>query len=177
MVRLTLDLPALERLIGGDSDVEVELRQGVVASFAKRHLKEVINSGVLEPYFKDIAQALTEELKAVVPLYQAKVQKEGRWGSSYGWRLVPGNPWNDKVIEAVKVHAAEVIQKLVDESFKTAWEETKVACLERIERNHKTLLKLVTQEVEKQVSSRFQAEVKAEVDRRIKAAAAAMEES
>lgn len=175
MVRLTLDLPALERLIGGDSDVEVELRQGVVTSFAKRHLKEVINSGVLEPYFRNISQALTEELKALIPLEQKKIQKEGRWGSSYGWRLVPGNPWNDKVIEAVKAHAKASIKELVDESFTAAWEETKVACLERIDRNHKTLLKLVSKEVEKQVSSRFQAEVKAEVDRRIKAAAAAVE--
>lgn len=175
MVRLTLDLPALERLIGGDSEVEVQLRQGVVTSFAKRHLKEVVNSGVLEPYLKKVSDAVTQELTALIPLEQKKIQKERRWGSSYGWRLVPGNPWTDKIIEAVEAHAEKSVEKLVHETFTAAWNDIREACLERIDRMRRQMLKDISQEVEKQISSRFEAEVQAEIDRRLKAAAAATE--
>jgi hypothetical protein len=37
-------LEALERLIGGDSEVEVESRNSVVQKFAETHLKAIANS-------------------------------------------------------------------------------------------------------------------------------------
>ena len=40
-------LEALERLIGGDTDVEIEIRNSIVQEFAKKHLKGVISEGLL----------------------------------------------------------------------------------------------------------------------------------
>lgn len=42
-MRIDLNLPALERLIGGDTEIEIGLRQQVVEEFARKHLKTVIN--------------------------------------------------------------------------------------------------------------------------------------
>ncbi len=39
---IQLNLPALERLLGGDSEMEVHLRQQVAEEFANKHLKKVI---------------------------------------------------------------------------------------------------------------------------------------
>ncbi len=47
MTKLTLQinsLEALERLIGGNSEVEIEIRSRVVQEFSKRHLKAVATS-------------------------------------------------------------------------------------------------------------------------------------
>ena len=35
-------LKALERLIGGDSEIEIEIRKSIVAEFAKRHLRSIV---------------------------------------------------------------------------------------------------------------------------------------
>lgn len=45
-MRLELDLPALERLIGGDT--EIGLRKKIVQEFAKRHLREVAETATYE---------------------------------------------------------------------------------------------------------------------------------
>jgi hypothetical protein len=43
-MKILLDVKALERMIAGDSTVEVEIRNGIVQEFAKRHLKVIANS-------------------------------------------------------------------------------------------------------------------------------------
>lgn len=44
ILKLSLNLPALERLIGGDSEIEVALQRGVAARFAEEKLREVFES-------------------------------------------------------------------------------------------------------------------------------------
>lgn len=53
-MKIQLDEKALERLIGGDSEIEVELRSNVVQAFAKRHLKGVIEEKYLDELKKEI---------------------------------------------------------------------------------------------------------------------------
>lgn len=43
VLKFTMTIPVLERLIGGDSAVEVELRKSIVQEFTKRHLVAVAN--------------------------------------------------------------------------------------------------------------------------------------
>jgi hypothetical protein len=38
---MQLTVPVLERLLGGDTEIEIELRKQIVHEFAKRHLKEI----------------------------------------------------------------------------------------------------------------------------------------
>ena len=53
-IKLQLDSSALERLIGGDSEVEVEIRNSIAQAFAKRHLKGVIEERYLDELKKEI---------------------------------------------------------------------------------------------------------------------------
>lgn len=41
-------LAALERLIGGDSELEIEVRNSVVQNFTKKYLKDVANSEIVK---------------------------------------------------------------------------------------------------------------------------------
>lgn len=56
------NLAALERLIGGDTELEIEVRNSVVQAFAKKHLKSVADSLVET----GVVRAIQEELKKEV---------------------------------------------------------------------------------------------------------------
>ena len=47
-------LEALERLIGGDSEVETEIRNNIVQNFAKKHLKPLVNEGMIKRVEREI---------------------------------------------------------------------------------------------------------------------------
>ena len=63
-------LEALERLIGGDTSMEVELRASIVQDFAKRHLKSIaadevakVEVGLKEQITKEYSAAVTRATK------------------------------------------------------------------------------------------------------------------
>ena len=41
-IQINLDVPALERLINGDKEMEVRLKDGVIANFVDRHLRVLL---------------------------------------------------------------------------------------------------------------------------------------
>ena len=56
------NLAALERLIGGDSELEIEIRNSVVQDFTKKHLKPIATEAFLTNY----AYALAKQVKAEI---------------------------------------------------------------------------------------------------------------
>jgi 23S rRNA maturation mini-RNase III len=64
-------LEALERLIGGDSELEIEIRNSVVQKFAQKHLR-----GIADQY----VQSTTEVVKAQVDNYLEKNLGTWQWG-------------------------------------------------------------------------------------------------
>lgn len=47
-MKLSISVEALNRLIGGDSEIELQLRQQVVENFAKKHLKALIDDSLIK---------------------------------------------------------------------------------------------------------------------------------
>lgn len=52
-------LEALERLIGGDSDLEMEIRSSIVQEFTKRYLRDIAKTELVST----ISKALNQEIK------------------------------------------------------------------------------------------------------------------
>ena len=52
------NLEALERLIGGESEVEMDIRASIVDAFCKKHLKSIAN----EEFVKRMAEAVKTEI-------------------------------------------------------------------------------------------------------------------
>ena len=52
-------LEALERLIGGDTEIELEMRNSIVMEFTQKHLKAIANEG----FVKEVGLALEKEMK------------------------------------------------------------------------------------------------------------------
>jgi hypothetical protein len=62
-MRLELNLPALERLLGGDTDAEVHLRQQIVEEFTRKNIKSLINDATLkklQDVWRNEAESLVE---------------------------------------------------------------------------------------------------------------------
>ncbi len=55
---------ALERLIGGDSQLEIELRNSIVQEFAEKYLKAVANSEVIDSKLEKLKNGLIEQFNS-----------------------------------------------------------------------------------------------------------------
>lgn len=67
-VKILLDLQALERIIGEDSDVQLELRNAVVQTFCAKHLKGLVT--------EDLKNSIVAEMRDWLKEYKAEIKKE-----------------------------------------------------------------------------------------------------
>ena len=51
-------LKALERLIGGDNELEIEIRNSIVQEFTKKHLKSIYNDIISDAFLRRITEEL-----------------------------------------------------------------------------------------------------------------------
>ena len=61
-MKLTLDSQALERLLGGDTEIEVVLRTDVANQFADKHLKSLVSSQLISMSKKKVEDMVRSEI-------------------------------------------------------------------------------------------------------------------
>lgn len=86
-------LEALERLIGGDTQLEMDIRQNIVEAFTKKHLKSLVNSEVIKQSSK---------------IMQDEIEKIFQNSSRYGQVI------SDKYKEILSNYIKQEIQKFVN---------------------------------------------------------------
>jgi hypothetical protein len=98
-------LEALERLIGGDNEVEVELRGSVVQEFAKKHLK-----CIAQEYLGKIEGDITETIKEVAE------ERIGKY-KTVGWtrRFYLNQDIQEAVNAQLDIALSDVVRKKLDE--------------------------------------------------------------
>lgn len=159
-MKLSLNLPALERLLAGDTELEVELRHNIAKQFAKDHLAGVVNdetqkaiAGVKAQFSevaKQIGKLADDEIKRQVGHYTG-----GGWSSSaYKANLTEqvAKLVSDVTYEGVKKSIDKHVGDLVD-YYETRW------------RSH------ICKRVEEKFDQVIENLVNAEIGRRLKAAA------
>jgi len=109
---IRLDVPALERLIGGDSEVEVQLRQGVVEEFAKRHLVKILKDEAFATFLSKEARVVHDGLDALVKKHIGEVKQEGSYSRTvvYLTREV-----QDALTTEAEKRIGEFVRKAVDD--------------------------------------------------------------
>lgn len=118
MNKLTLqinNLEALERLIGGDSEVEIEIRNSVASRFAEKHLKPLLNSSnVLE-----IVRKLREQMdkQTIDTLNKEVANFKVTWGEIRDVTVKP--EIKDALDSAVYKAINKVVADAVSEGLKT----------------------------------------------------------
>jgi len=115
MNKLTLqinNLEALERLIGGDSQVEIEIRNSVVQKFAEKYLKPLANS---DPITKTLAQIRAEIDRQVCEQCAKEIAK---FEKSYG-----GSITNVKLHANIKAEIDSQVRNVVDTTVRNNVDE------------------------------------------------------
>lgn len=119
MNKLTIqinNLEALERLIGGDSEVEVEIRNSVVQKFAEKHLKPLANDSAITTTIAAIKEEITKQIKERCEKQIAEV--ENNWYGSVS--KVKLNPAIKSEIEGqVRNIVDSTVRTMVDDAIKT----------------------------------------------------------
>lgn len=165
-MKLTLNLPALERLLGGDTDIEVQMRQQIVEEFTRKHLKPLIN----DPLIRKLHTSLEEEIKKEVGTQV--------WDTT--GKLTPHlqKRVDDLITESVK----NAITKAASQSFETLIKQYETIAETRINRYEIKLmteansridkaLKSIDEGLNQRLDEAFEKRVTAEVNRRLKVAA------
>ena len=81
-VILNLSLPALERLLGGNTELEISARQQIVESFCRRYLKTIANSEATRNTLEAIRRTIGDSVSKIVrEVAEEKlgVTVEGSW--------------------------------------------------------------------------------------------------
>lgn len=101
------NLEALERLIGGDSQVEMDIRQSVVEAFAKKHLKSLVTDTAIEK----VGSAIKNEATAMI----TEQVKDGSWSTKTVLTEKARQLIKDSLTYSVNSEIYEVIKKEVNE--------------------------------------------------------------
>lgn len=101
-------LEALERLIGGDTEVEIDIRNSVVQEFTKKHLKAIADDDLVK-----LAQKATE-----THIRQSFFTlKNKTWG--YGQEYVFNKEMEEKILGDLKYQVENHIRELVFKTVET----------------------------------------------------------
>jgi uncharacterized membrane protein YheB (UPF0754 family) len=115
-MKMILDGDAVERLIGGDTEIEVQVRNSIVQSFTKRYLKSIANSDE----FKEIIEREKSVLRGLVieqvTLAACDVKKDS-WGRPEKYTLKPD------VEKLIKIRADMKIATLVEDHIRKRLDE------------------------------------------------------
>jgi hypothetical protein len=142
-------LEALERLIGGDSEVELEIRNNIVQEFTKKHLKALVNEGSIQKVANAIDKRLRDKAEEII------VDKFG---------IESGNYWNSKF--TLNDTAKAALNDAADSAFRShiirLFAETERRMAERYSEQY--ISEQITRVVDANVNKRIAEGVKERLD-------------
>ena len=129
-------LEALERLIGGDSEVEIDIRNSVVQAFATKHLKAVVSHHKIESLCRKTVEGIERDASEKLTKEIGKIKKDG-FGNTTGITL------SKRVEEVLRFKTDVILSKYLQETVERSIEEWggEKAIKEEVSRQVKNLTK------------------------------------
>lgn len=82
-MKIVIDAKALERLLAGDTELEIELRTNIANQFADKYLKSLVSSKLVSTTGADVEKIVREEIlatsvwsKTLTPKYRQAVEEQ-----------------------------------------------------------------------------------------------------
>jgi hypothetical protein len=120
-------LEALERLIGGDSELEIEMRKSIAYDFTTKHLKSLANDPAVQAHMDKARSQLTETVRVEVEKKLGGLVRTNNYPYTAFAFNTETRQYIDKAVsdrfeefvktkvaEAMKVWTPEQINKIVD---------------------------------------------------------------
>lgn len=103
-------LAALERLIGGDNTLEIEIRQSIVTEFTKKHLKGLVDSHIIQTASNELRASIDREITKQISATIGDYQQSGFSGRKFYL--------NNDIKETIKNQLQIALNKILDEAIK-----------------------------------------------------------
>lgn len=139
------NLAALERLIGGDSQLEFDIRNNIVQAFANKHLKPLVNDIKFDAMLKKVQESGQQEAKKVI---------EEKLGSFKTQNYREYFALNDNIKTAIRQSAQEKIMEQVKEAVEEVTAKFTPEYLDKI----------ISARVDEEVKRRINEGVRAKLD-------------
>lgn len=120
MNKLTLQInskDALERLIGGDTQTEIDIRNSVVQKFAEKHLKPIVNSAPITDVIRQIKDYAYKHIQETCANEIATFKASTHSYGAYDIKLRP------EIEYSIKSKIRESIDELINKKVKDAIDE------------------------------------------------------
>lgn len=153
-------LEALERLLGGSTDMEIELRQAIAVEFTKKHLKPLATS--------DAVQLIATELREQVGAIRDEVRKKISTLLAEEIATIQRDCWGRVDSVNLKPEVKAQIQSLVRSS-------TYDIIREQVDLLRPEFMEIAEKQAGKSVDYHFKELVKLEVSKRVKEALKGMD--
>lgn len=165
-ITMQLNAPALERLIGGDTQVEVELREQIVEAFCRNRLKALVNHETLSKLYVSWKTELLAEISRLIQEYEAeKARADPVAPPAGGWEV------RTFVDSVVKDRVGPAVGKAIQPHLDVLAVRVRRDVHAVIETEVKTAVQqAVAAAVQAQTGARLQELVDAEVGRRLEIA-------
>lgn len=132
MNKLTIqinNLQALERLIGGDTEVEIDIRNSVVQAFSEKHLKAIASSDALNSKLNELKRDLTYTYNKEVRTQIGEIKKD-YWGTVE-------SKINPDLVAALKKQVdsniSDLVRSLVDAKLEEVYKNVEEKVSKRID--------------------------------------------
>ena len=163
-MKLELNLPALERLIGGDTEIEIGIRQQIVEQFCKHHIKTLMHSELWSKFYGAWRDELLAEIKKLEARFKEDLSGRG---------VEPGYEPHYELKKLVENTAGPMLQKFIQEEITKSenylWSKI-MKSLEKLLANE--AVQLVRQQIDTLIKTAVGGEmdklVEAEIHRRLK---------
>lgn len=164
VVRLSLNVPAVERLLAGDPELEIHMREQVKEQVFKNHLGALLDDPAIGQMAQDFAVKIREYQTHVSNTYVKECEKQIGTIQSH---------WNEKTLlmsPTFKAKMETTIQQLLDPTVRMLVEQHAAKITEVwLAIADKTIQKKLDAEIEKRISDG--------INQRLVAAAKAVKES
>ena len=111
-VQILLDVPALERLIGNDKEMEVKVKESVISNFLNHNFRPLAE----DPYFKEqidrLRQAISDTVKSEAEKQIGSIKEE--WKSYYKTNTLVLRPeFKEKLTELIEIEVDKLVKAIV----------------------------------------------------------------
>lgn len=103
-------LDALERLIGGNSEIEIEIRGNIVQEFSKRYLKDIVAADAIKQVTSEVINSVREEIRVN---FLSEVKPSG----SYWSKIILKPEIKKELIDSAKYELMEELRQEIKTSL------------------------------------------------------------
>ena len=114
MIKLQFGVEELKRLIGGDTQVEIDLRQAIVEEFSRKYIKSLVASDNFCSKCGEAARNVKQEINSLLEVELEKMGIKLEMMSSGSYRVTLPSPVKQVIRDQIGLLIQDIVEQEVD---------------------------------------------------------------